>query len=98
MSKVIDSRKYGIGSISLILSVLGTMLWFSGSGERNLGEHILNEFGMSFPIGLVSLVILFISFFIGYKYKDDKLSKSGRIIATIVILLMFSLIIINAII
>ena len=93
MGKIIDSKKYGIGSISLILSIFGVMFSFTTWNGKELGEHVLNAIGIAFPVGIISLVILCISFFIGYKYKNDYFAKSGRVISEVFILLIFVLII-----
>lgn len=98
MGKISDSKKIGIGSISLILSVLGGMFSFTAWDSKYLGEHILSTINVSFPfpgvllVTLISLVILFISFFIGYRYKNHYFAKSGRVISVIFISLIFFLI------
>ena len=91
MKKINDSKKIGIGSISLILSILGGMFSFTAWDSKYLGEHILSAINISFPYPLISLVILFISFFIGYRYKNDYFAKSGRVISVIFISLIFFL-------
>ena len=90
-----DSKKLGIGSISLILSIFGGMFTFTAWNGKELGNHLLNAIDLSFPIGLISLVILLISFFIGYKYKNDYFAKSGRVISVVFILLITVLLIIS---
>lgn len=98
MGKISDSKKFGIGSISLILSVFGGMFSFTAWNSKYLGEHILSTINVSFPfpgvllVTLISLVILFISFFIGYRYKNHYFAKSGRVISVIFISLIFFLI------
>ena len=91
MRQINDSKKLGIGSISLILSILGGMFSFTAWDNKYLGEHILSAINISFPYPLISLVILFISFFIGYRYKNDYFAKSGRVISVIFISLIFFL-------
>lgn len=76
MIQMNNSKKIGIGSISLILSILGGMLL----------------------VTLISLVILLISLFIGYKYKNDYFAKSGRVIAEVFISLIVVLVLVNLII
>ena len=48
--------------------------------------------GISLPINEISLVMLVIALFIGYKYKENYLAKQGFILSLIIILLMFILI------
>lgn len=95
MGQITDSKKLGIGSISLILSIFGAMLSFTAWDGKELGEHLSITIGISLPIGIISLGILFISFFIGYKYKNDYFSKSGRVISVVFILLIVILLIIG---
>ena len=92
MGKIKDSKKLGIGSISLLLSIFGGMFSFTAWDSKYLGEHILSAINISFPYPLISLVILFISFFIGYRYKNDYFANSGRLISVIFISLIFFLI------
>ena len=98
MGQITNSKKFGIGSISLILSILGGMFSFTAWDNKYLGEHILSAINISFPfpgillVTLISLIVLFISYFIGYRYKDDYFSKSGRVISIIFISLILFLI------
>ena len=98
MGQINDSKKFGIGSISLVLSILGGMFSFTAWDSKYLGEHILSAINIPFPfpgillVTLISLIILFISYFIGYRYKNDYFSKSGRVIAIIFISLILFLI------
>jgi len=98
MREINDSKKLGIGSISLILSIFGGMFSFTAWDSKYLGEHILSAINVPFPfpgillVTIISLVVLFISFFIGYKYKNHYFSKSGRVIAVIFISIIFFLI------
>lgn len=98
MGQINDSKKLGIGSISLILSIWGGMFSFTAWDSKYLGEHILSAINISFPfpgillVTLISLIVLFISYFIGYRYKNDYFSKLGRVIAIIFISLIFVLI------
>lgn len=92
MGQIKYPKKLGIGSISLLLSIFGVMFSFTAWDSKYFGEHILSAINISFPYPLISLVILFISFFIGYRYKNDYFAKSGRVISVIFILLIFFLI------
>lgn len=92
MGQITDSKKIGIGSISLILSIFGVMFSFTAWDGKYLGEHLLSSLNISFPVQLISLVILGIAFFLGYRYKNHYFAKSGRVIALIFISLIFLLI------
>lgn len=97
MGQINNSKKLGIGSISLILSILGGMFSFTAWDSKYLGEHILSTINVSFPfpgillVTLISLVILFISFYIANRYKNHYFAKSGRVIAVVFISLIFLL-------
>lgn len=91
MGQIKDSKKLGIGSISLLLSIFGGMFSFTAWDSKYFGEHILSAINISFPYPLISLFILVISFFIGYRYKNDYFAKSGRVISVIFISLIFFL-------
>lgn len=88
MGQITESKKLGIGSISFILSILGVMFSFTVWDGKELGKHLLNAIGISFPIRIISLALLFIAFVIGYKYKNDYLAKAGRVLSVVFILLI----------
>lgn len=95
MMQIKDSKKLGIGSISLILSIFGAMFSFTAWDDKYLGEHILSMLNIQFSYPLISLIILFTSFFIGYKYKNDYFAKSGQVISVIFISLIILLMLMN---
>lgn len=85
MDQITNSKKWGIGSLSLFLSILGSMFSFTFWNGKELGKHFLNAIGVSFPAPIISLILLFIALFIGYKYKNDYLAKSGKAISIVFI-------------
>lgn len=91
MAQINNTKKLGIGSFSLILAIFASMFSFTFFNGKYLGQHILNSIGLSLPIAIISLVLLFISLFIGYKYKNDCLAKSGIIISVIFIFIIIAL-------
>lgn len=91
MTQINKAKKWGIGSFSLILSIFASMFSFTFFNGKYLGQHILNSIGLSLPIVIISLLLLFISLFIGYKYKNDYLAKSGIIISVIFIFIIIAL-------
>lgn len=91
IDKITHSKKWGIGSFSLLLSIFGSMFSFTAWNDKELGKYILNLIGIRFPVGIISLIILAISLFIGYKYKNDYLAKSGMIVSVIFILIIVGL-------
>lgn len=95
MSQITTAKKLGIGSLSLFLSIIGAMFSFTFWNGKELGKHFLNSIGVSFPALIISLILLFISLFIGYKYKNDYLAKSGKAISIVFISIIFVLTITN---
>lgn len=91
MDQITTPKKWGIGSISLLLSIIGAMFSFTFWNGKELGKHFLNYIGVSFPASVISLILLFISLFIGYKYKNDYLAKSGKAISIVFISIIFVL-------
>ena len=85
--QITDSKKWDIGSASLILSIFGAMFSFTSWNEKTLGEHFFDLIGISLPVGVISLIILFI----GYKFKNDYFAKLGTTISIIFILIIFAL-------
>lgn len=91
MGQIKNSKKLGIGSISFLLSIFGGMFSFTAWDNKYFGEHILSALNISFSYPQISLVILFISFFIGYRYRNDYFAKLGIVISVIFISLIFFL-------
>lgn len=97
MSKIknIYTRKFGIGTSALIISIFSVMFSFTSFGEKSIGENILNVIGMRFPVMVISTILFAIAIFIGHKYKEDYYAKIGRNISMFFIILMTILTIIN---
>ncbi|ADK16275.1 MULTISPECIES: hypothetical protein [Clostridium] len=96
MVEMTNSKKWGIGSLSLIIAIFSIMFSFTFINGKYIGEHILNGLGVSFPIGIISLALFCASILIGHKYKNDYLAKSGKIVSIIFILLIIILSIISS--
>ena len=74
----ISIKKYGIGTLALIISIFSIMFSFTYIGGKYIGDHILSILGISLPIKIISIILFFIAVFIGHKYKNDYLAKTGR--------------------
>ncbi|MBU3104582.1 hypothetical protein [Clostridium gasigenes] len=74
----ISIKKYGIGTSALIISIFSIMFSFTYIAGKYIGDHILNILGISLPIKIISIILFFIAVFIGHKYKNDYLAKTGR--------------------
>lgn len=88
-----SKKKIGIGSISLLLFIIGYLFSFTFNGIC-IGDNILTYIGLkAWSSGnsgthytvLYSLVFFIPSLIIGYKFKDNFGSKVGKILSTIMV-------------
>lgn len=86
-----NAKKWGIGSLSLIISIFSIMFSFSSFGLKTIGETILTAIGVKFPIGIISIILFIIAIIIGYKYKEDFGAKLGKNLSVFFIILMLIL-------
>lgn len=88
-------KEVGIGTLSFIFSILAIMISFTFFGGKSVGEYTLDALNISFPTGVISVVLFMISIIIGSKYKQHMLAKVGRNISIFSILLIVILTTIN---
>lgn len=88
MLELTNSKRWGIGSSSLIISVFSIMFSFTFINGKCVGDHILGALGISFPVEIISLTLFLISIFIGHKYENDYLAKPGKALSIIFIILI----------
>ncbi|AKN30062.1 hypothetical protein Ccar_04165 [Clostridium carboxidivorans P7] len=88
MLELTNSKRWGIGSSSLIISIFSIMFSFTFFNGKCVGEHILGVLKISFPVAIISLILFCISIFIGHKYENDYLAKPGKALSIIFIILM----------
>lgn len=90
-------RKIGIGSISLLLSILGILFAFSFGDKGCYGDILLKSIGLSpwseGDTGLhytifYSLVFFVPSSILGYKFKNNAGARVGKILSIAVIMLI----------
>ena len=92
-----DNKKIGLGSISLLLSIMGILFAFSFGDKVCYGDVILKYIGLK-PwsdgnSGLhytvfYSLIFFIPSFILGYKFKNNFGAKMGKIISLIMLILI----------
>lgn len=70
-------NKLGLGSLSLFLCIFSFIFSFIRIDGISLGDTILSFLGLSISPVFISLIIFFISTFLGYRYKNDLLAKIG---------------------
>ena len=89
-------KKIGIGSISLLLFIIGFLFAFTFNNIC-IGDTILNYIGLkawsNINSGIhytvfYSLLFFIPSLIIGYKFQDDFGSKIGKILSIIIIILI----------
>lgn len=97
MEKKINLKTWGVGSVSVVFAILGVMFYFTEWGGKSLGGHFFSWIGIQFPTMIISLIILGCAVFIGYKYKENYLAKTGKVIAEIFIALILALSVISII-
>lgn len=93
----INTKKWGIGTLSLIISIFSVMFSFSSLGEKSIGENILGVIGVKFPVMVISTVLFVIAIFIGHKYRENYGAKFGKNISISFIILMMILSVISLI-
>jgi len=93
----INRKKWGIGTLSLIISIFSVTFSFSSLGEKTIGENILKAIGVRFPVMVISTVLFVIAIFIGHKYREDYGAKFGKNISISFIILMMILSVISSI-
>jgi len=96
--------KIGIGTVSLVLVIIGALFSFSFGKNISLGDLILNSLGLkawsNINTGIhytifYSLVFYILALIISYKFKGDTGSKLGRIISIVfIVFTLFSLLLI----
>lgn len=91
----INIKKYGIGTLALIISIFSIMFSFTSIGGKYIGDHILSILGISLPINIISIILFLIAVFIGHKYKNDYLAKTGRNLSIACIFMISILILIG---
>ncbi|WP_434511927.1 hypothetical protein [Desulfitobacterium sp. AusDCA] len=94
MDKV--KKKLGLGTISLLLSIIGILFAFSFGDNRCYGDIILefvgikawsnSSSGIHYTI-FYSLIFFVPSVIIGYKFKNDLGATVGRYVSLIMIVL-----------
>lgn len=99
-------RKYGLGTLSIVIYILGILFDLQLDGHKSVGDRILNDIGIKtwsntsngihYTI-FYSMIIFVSSLIIGIKYKDDYGGKLGRnlSIVTLIIFLILAVFIIN---
>lgn len=90
MGKLININlgKFGIGTSSLILSIIAIMFSFTSLGEKTIGQEILAAIGIRFPVMIISAIIFVIVMFIGHIYRENYGAKIGRNISIFFIILI----------
>lgn len=94
-------KKFGPGSLALLLLILGVYFSVSFNNKPSFGDHVLTFLGLTpwskGDSGIHYTVYFALIFFIpasilGYTFRNDWGAKVGRIISTIIsVILIFSI-------
>ena len=78
MVKKFKCNKLGLGSLSLFLCIFSFIFSFIRiDGISLIGDNFLSFLGLSISPVFISLILFLISTFLGYRYKNDLLAKTG---------------------
>ncbi|VYU22247.1 Uncharacterised protein [Clostridium tertium] len=88
MEKTKIIKKLGIGSLSLITSIIAIIFSFTSFSGKSIGEELLSAIGIKFPSLIISTLLFILSIFIGYKKKDNKYSELGMTLSIIFIVII----------
>ena len=83
MENKFKCNKLGLGSLSLFLCIFSFIFSFIRIDGISLGYTILSFLGLSISPVFISLILFFISTFLGYRYKNDLLAKIGMKVSMI---------------
>jgi hypothetical protein len=96
LSKI--NKKIGVGSLSLLLCIIGILFAFSFGNKESLGDIIINFLGLkAWSHGnrgehytIYYTFIFFIpAIIIGFKFKNDLGAKLGKMISFIMLTIIF---------
>lgn len=88
------SKKIGVGTLSLLLSIIGILWSVTFKGGFCIGDHVLNLSGMSawsngdtrthYTV-FYSLLFFVLAIILSYKYADSFGEKIGRVLSMIIL-------------
>jgi hypothetical protein len=90
-------RKFGLGSVSLILALMGIVWDCTFQGGFSIGDSILKAIGLptwsnggvmgtGLHLTIIYSLLFFIpAFLLGNKYKADFGAKAGKIISVVIV-------------
>lgn len=71
-------KEFGLGTLSLIICILGIMFSFTYIGNAYIGDKILNTLNLNVSRGIVSIILFFIAIYLGNQYRENLGAKLGR--------------------
>lgn len=81
MEKALNTKKWGIGSLTVPFSLFAILFSFSSIGGKEIGRYFFEFIGIPFPHVIISTIFLIVAVILGFKHKDDYLAKCGSILA-----------------
>lgn len=90
---VSKKKTFGLGTLSLIISILTMILTYNYPDKQSLGEKLLEKIGFSnVPTLLISLIIFLISYFLGGKFIHNIGGKYGKYLSIFNVILVLILV------
>ena len=88
-------KKLGFGSMAPVLAIFAVSFSFTYYNGKNVGTHILENFGLKAPTAIITFFLLGIAAYMGIKYKKDYGAITGKVIALCFMVIIISLAFIN---
>lgn len=91
------TKKFGLGSFSLVLFLISSILLFASDKGYTAGEYLLMLVGLNVHEMVIAVALLLIAVFVARKYPNHLFSKSGLISSSILLGLILTLALIDLI-
>ncbi|WYP26477.1 hypothetical protein NSQ54_19470 [Alkalihalobacillus sp. FSL W8-0930] len=91
------SKKLGLGSFSLVLFLVSSILLFASDKGYTAGEYLLKLVGLNVHELVIAVILLLLAVFIARKFPTHLFSKSGLISSSILLGLILTLALIDLI-
>ncbi|AWZ48639.1 hypothetical protein C3495_07345 [Clostridiaceae bacterium 14S0207] len=79
----IGDKKYGIGTLALIISLFAIMVSFTYIGGKTIGQYIVGVVHGSIPSSVISIILFTLAGINGYKHKEGYGAKLGKNISLV---------------
>lgn len=94
---IIKGKKFGIGTLSLVMSIVGIYILVNKLEGWDIISYILGIAGIPLKNRIVAVGLFSISIFIGHKYNKDYCAKAGKLLSIIFIAIIVKTLILTCI-